>query len=359
MKMNKPILIFLILIVFSSFITAQNKSEIEVKQMERAWLDAYENHDTRAMEAIVGDDFTITFPNGSIQTKKQIINSLNVARDRSGSSAVKFHTEEVQARVYGDTVILIGRVITEWQQNGQTLKEQNRYTDTYVKRSGRWQVVASHLSNVLQQQKQSSEVSSNAGRGRSVNKNTIVSLKNPPIRIDVDVQLQNVGILNFPLKNTAQVERYVYAHHDEDKRIQRLFIAQFEALLPDATGSYKFQVVNPTRLGNFDYQTDIGVFNFAERIAESPGAEAEYTKALLDKNSLKADEDYLVARYERVASDDKRSELILFYLESLKDLGSTRAELELNGKRTAQVEKLFRAFSDRALRSFKVTDRDQ
>lgn len=61
---------------------------------------------------------------------------------------MKFYTEGVQARIYGDTVILTGRVIAEYQRDGKTMgKEQQRYTDTYVKRQGRWQVVASHLSN--------------------------------------------------------------------------------------------------------------------------------------------------------------------------------------------------------------------
>jgi uncharacterized protein (TIGR02246 family) len=358
MKLNKPFLIFLTLIVAFSFVNGQTNNGLEVRRLERAWLDAYEQRDVKAMEEIVADDFTITFTNGAIQTKPQIIRSLNAAREKSSASS-KFRTEDVQARVYGDTVILIGRVISEWQQNGQTMKEQNRYTDTYVKRNGRWQVVASHLSDIPKTQNQNTPVSSNAGQGRSTNKNTIVSLKNPPIRIDVDEQLQNVGILNFPLKNVAQVERYVYASHDESKRIQRLFIAQFEAFLPNVNDSYKFQVINPTKLGNFDYQTDVGVYNFAERIAQNPGAEAEFTKALLDKNNLKADDDFLVARYARITSDDKRSELILFYLENLKDLGLSRAELETNGKRTPQAEKLFRDFTGRALNSFKITDRNQ
>jgi uncharacterized protein (TIGR02246 family) len=358
MKLNKGFLILLILIAAFSFVNAQTNNEREARQLERTWLDAYEQRDVKAMDAIVADDFTITFPNGRVQTKQQIINSLNAAREQSSPSA-KFYTEEVQARVYGDTVILVGRVIAEWQQNGQIVKEQNRYTDVYVKRNGRWQVVASHLSDDARPKNQNGSVSSNAGQGRSVNKNTIVSLKNPPIRIDVDERLQNVGILNFPLKNVAQVERYVYASHDESKRIRRLFIAQFEAFLPNIDDSYKFQVINPTRLGSFDYQTDVGIYNFAERIAQNPGAEAEFTKALLDKNNLKADDDFLVARYARITSDDKRSELILFYLENLKDLGFSRAELETNGKRTPQAEKLFRDFAGRALNSFKITDRNQ
>jgi hypothetical protein len=51
-------------------------------------------------------------------------------------------------QAYGDMVILIGRVVTEYERVGKAVKEQSRYTDTYVQRNGRWQVVASHLSNL-------------------------------------------------------------------------------------------------------------------------------------------------------------------------------------------------------------------
>ncbi|HEX9960068.1 MAG TPA: nuclear transport factor 2 family protein [Pyrinomonadaceae bacterium] len=354
MNLSKTFSILFLMLLTCCYASAQNPEQ-EVRKLERAWLDAYEQYDAKAMDAIVADDFTITFPNGSIQTKPQILNMIKAPR-RDGSSS-KIYTEEVQARVYGETVILIGRVITEWQQNGQTMKEQNRYTDTYVRRGGRWQVVASHLSNVPKPKTQSAEVSPNAGKGRSVNKNKIVSLENPTVSIEVDEQLRNVGILNFVLKNVAQVERYVYARHDEGKRIQRLFIAQFEAFLPGVKGAYTFQVVTPTRLGNFDYQTDIGVYNFAERIAANPGAEPEVTKALFDRNGLQVEDDYLVARYARITDAvDKRHELILFYFENLRDMGFTRAQLEANGKTTPAAEKLYREFGDRAARSFKIAD---
>jgi uncharacterized protein (TIGR02246 family) len=147
MKISKTIQVFLLILVASSFASAQKTAEQEVRRLERAWLDAYEQRDAKAMEAIVADDFTITFTDGSIQTKKQIMMWINEPRNPNTPSN-KLYTEDVLARVYGETVILIGRVITEWQQNGKTVREQNRYTDTYVRRGGRWQVVASHLSNV-------------------------------------------------------------------------------------------------------------------------------------------------------------------------------------------------------------------
>ena len=145
MKMSKPGLIMLLLVVATTF--AQSGPEPEVRKLERAWLDAYEQHDERAMDAIVADDFAITFPNGSMQSKAQIMVMLK-RPPATGGPVMKFHTEDVKARTYGDTVILTGRVITEYQRDGQTTsKEEQRYTDTYVKRNGRWQVVASHLSN--------------------------------------------------------------------------------------------------------------------------------------------------------------------------------------------------------------------
>jgi uncharacterized protein (TIGR02246 family) len=147
MKLTRLCLVILMLITSCGYAAAQNDAAQAAQKLERAWLDAYEQHDEKAMTAIVADDFTITFPDGSMQTKAQILTSLKISPGMQRPSP-KFHTEEVKARVYGDTVILTGRVVTEYQRDGQTMsKEQQRYTDTYVKRNGLWQVVASHLSN--------------------------------------------------------------------------------------------------------------------------------------------------------------------------------------------------------------------
>lgn len=132
------------------------KAEEEVRKLERQWLDAYEQNNAEAMERIVADDFTITFPNGGIQTKPRLMSMVKAPR-RASQPRMKFSTEDVQSRTYGDTVILIGRVITEYERDGKTVKEQSRYTDTYVKRKGQWQVVASHLSNVEEAKKPGAE----------------------------------------------------------------------------------------------------------------------------------------------------------------------------------------------------------
>lgn len=122
------------------------KAEQEVRRLERQWLDAYEQNDPEAMNRIVADDFTITFPNGEMQSKSQLMAMIKSPR-RASQPRMRFHTEDVRSRAYGDTVILIGTVVTEYEREGKTVKERSRYTDTYVRSKGRWQVVASHLSN--------------------------------------------------------------------------------------------------------------------------------------------------------------------------------------------------------------------
>ena len=122
------------------------KAEQEVKKVERQWLDAYEQHDPAVMDKIVASNWMITYPDGSTSAKEQVMQLVKSPR-KEGMPAPKFFTEEVQARTYGDTVILTGRIVTQWP-GGESSREQSRYTDTYVKRDGTWQVVASHMSNV-------------------------------------------------------------------------------------------------------------------------------------------------------------------------------------------------------------------
>lgn len=198
-------------------------------------------------------------------------------------------------------------------------------------------------------------VSFNSGKGRSISSSgRIVSLENPTIVIDVSRELLSLGVINFPLKKVAQVERYIFVRADKSGRAQRLFIAQFESILPGIKGAYSFPTTNPTRIGSHDYQTQVGFFNFAQTIAANPGAEAEQTKSYLNRNGVQVDDDYLVARYARITSEDKRHELILFYLENLRDLNLTRSELEQGGSRSSEREKIFAEFAARAQQSFKV-----
>ena len=126
-----------------------SQAEREVRKSERDWLDAYERSDGEAMNRILSDDFKLTLPNGSVQTKADILAQLKSAQN-SGRPSPKFSTEGEQSRVEGDKVILTGRVIQTTERDGQTRTMQMRYIDTYVKRQGHWQVMSSQLTRIQQ-----------------------------------------------------------------------------------------------------------------------------------------------------------------------------------------------------------------
>ena len=116
----------------------------EVRRLERAWLDAYEKRDAEAMKRIVADDFVIVHGDGRTETKNDVLTMLARA-NAAGMPNAKFTTDDVQARAFGDTVILTGRVTMEMQRrDGTTSKRESRYTDAYARIGGRWQVVSSH-----------------------------------------------------------------------------------------------------------------------------------------------------------------------------------------------------------------------
>lgn len=84
---------------------AQSLHEQEVLKAERDWLNAYEQHDTTAMDRLVAEGFIIRYAHGGTETKTDLLNMLK--RNISSGSVAKnrFYTEETTAKVYAGTVV--------------------------------------------------------------------------------------------------------------------------------------------------------------------------------------------------------------------------------------------------------------
>lgn len=126
--------------------TRKTAIEQELLKLQREWLDAYQKHDAAALERIEADDFTLTESDGKLTSKAEDVASIKNAKPPQPDDA--FDVEDVKVRWYGDTAVLTGRVIIKYRNKGQMVAEKYRYTDTYLKRRGRWQVVASQLTRI-------------------------------------------------------------------------------------------------------------------------------------------------------------------------------------------------------------------
>lgn len=120
--------------------------EQAVMQMEEELRAAITKSDTKTYGRLLGDDYVFTNQDAVVRTKAQMVSAYD-----SGSlkyESVKF--DEIKVHAYGDTAVLTGRSTVKGQDNGKDISGQYRYTRVYVKRQGRWQLVATQLTRIAE-----------------------------------------------------------------------------------------------------------------------------------------------------------------------------------------------------------------
>ena len=122
--------------------SSQNNVEQELKRLENEWLNSYLRGDKQTFDRIVADDFTRTDESGKVATKAE---EKALVQASPASLNASLTNEDMQVRVYGNAAIVTGRIVSKVQGS---LNFQSRFTDTFLKRDGRWQVVARHYSRI-------------------------------------------------------------------------------------------------------------------------------------------------------------------------------------------------------------------
>src|SRR5947209_3130542 len=99
------------------------------------------NCDYKFFDKIEGEDFIFTDPNGGITTKKQ---DMAGEKDCQKSDAT-YDLNDTLVSLYGNTaVVTSGVTIAGKNKKGEAFTRKSRFTDVFVWRDGRWQIVAGH-----------------------------------------------------------------------------------------------------------------------------------------------------------------------------------------------------------------------
>ncbi len=119
----------------------------DLTRLEDAWALAVQNADTVALALILADDYVGTTAGGSVQNKDEYLVDF-ISGDRRTSSLT---TEDLRVRVYGETAVLThgGSAVSEYR--GTSLSGRYRWTHVFVKRDGKWQAVANHVTRLAEQ----------------------------------------------------------------------------------------------------------------------------------------------------------------------------------------------------------------
>ena len=118
--------------------------ETEVRRVVEELNVALQRNDAAVAERIYADDYAIVEASGRVTRKAE-----RVAALRSGD--LKFETfvrETESVRVFGETAVTVGRVTQKGTNRGRDASGQFRNTVVFVKKGGRWQVVAAQSTRI-------------------------------------------------------------------------------------------------------------------------------------------------------------------------------------------------------------------
>jgi len=126
--------------------TKTGTAEQELLNLMQDWMNAEVKADMAFLDRFITEDCAITDPTGTVWTKAQFLGGL-----KSGEGAViSFVLDNMKARIYGDAAVVNGRMTAKQMFKGQDISGQYQCTDMFIKKAGRWQCVAIHLSMIAQ-----------------------------------------------------------------------------------------------------------------------------------------------------------------------------------------------------------------
>ena len=137
----------LAVLVIGVGVMAQQKemgAEQELIALEKEWGGAYMKQDTSVLDRVDAADIVMTDSDGNMFTKAD-----DLAEVKAGVyTVVSLVIEEIKAHLYGDTAVVYGATGTKGTYKGKAFDNRSRWTDTWIKRDGRWQCIASQATRI-------------------------------------------------------------------------------------------------------------------------------------------------------------------------------------------------------------------
>lgn len=138
----RPLLLATALLAFAFTLRASDVEELQ--RMDKEKSVATWTADTRWFEQNLATDYVLITPTGVPRTKRDVISELATP----GMKMDPFEAFEIQVRIYGDSAIIIGRMLQRYTLGRVHYANDLRYTDVYVKRKGRWFLISGHASHI-------------------------------------------------------------------------------------------------------------------------------------------------------------------------------------------------------------------
>jgi hypothetical protein len=137
----KHILLAIVLLTaaYTAVIGQYKSGSVEERliQLDKAWTSAELKGDKKAAAALIAEDYVGTTQQGAVENKAQYLESVTPNADMVRS-------DDYKIKIYGNTAIMTHRGTVEGVRNIRF-----RSTHIWMKRRGKWLIVAHHGSQIL------------------------------------------------------------------------------------------------------------------------------------------------------------------------------------------------------------------
>ncbi|MGB9180487.1 MAG: nuclear transport factor 2 family protein [Pyrinomonadaceae bacterium] len=129
------------------------KAKQELMQLERDIGKANVSRDYAFFDRVEAEEFIFTDSGGGMTTKKEDLEGVK-APANPDSKLLSYEVDEMKVMLYGKMAVVTGRSTLKGVNKGQEWTGQSRFTDVFVWRDSRWQIVAGHSSRIRTPQPQ-------------------------------------------------------------------------------------------------------------------------------------------------------------------------------------------------------------
>jgi hypothetical protein len=155
--------------------------------------------------------------------------------------------------------------------------------------------------------------------GRTVRGSVLRSSQLPAVAIRVQPSFRYVGRFSFALGNAFEGERFIFADA-EGKSLRRIMIVQFERVRPSSAEMYRYSFAHAEHIGSLSFIQNCFAFPGAQAIDAQPRDEGGMTNNFLLDRGFQIPPTWLAARFVTLGAPDRKSEMIIFYMEANEHL---------------------------------------
>ena len=124
-----------------------NRTTEELRTIEQRLAKAWVSRDRAYINGILDDNWTVIDAMGRVLNKRQVLQETFEADDRQIDS---LQIDDVQVREFRGCAVVTGRTQATGRYKGSAMTVTLRFTDVFVRRAGKWRVVASQATLIAQ-----------------------------------------------------------------------------------------------------------------------------------------------------------------------------------------------------------------